>query len=181
MSKFILFLDYDGVCNSEVFFRDIFKAIFKNEKDGEYYYYRNFLDEFCIQESAVKTLNKLYDIIPFSIVLTATKRGSYNIRQWNAYFTFNNIKAKVIGKTKYDRYRYRAREIKDYLDTHNCNKPFVVVDDDHADLHEYDDKLINTETMYGLTEKYIPEILDKLKKQGVKINRRKLKNESKND
>ena len=170
--NFIIYLDMDGVLTSEDYIVKMHESFITDKFDPSFYY-RNFMHQWCFQEEAVKCLNKLYDLMEYRIVISSTRRFELDRDSWNTVFRINNIKADVLGTTNKlkqytnDRYNWRADEIKDYQS--RINLPFIIIDDDNFDLLEYEDKLIHVSTEKGLTEDYLQEMVDKLKKQGVDI------------
>lgn len=176
--KFILYLDYDGVLNSENYFVKIHDLFIKGQ-DGEGdeekdYTYRNFMHQFCIQKEAVECLNKVYDKFPFCIILTATRRFEFTCTEWNFFFNkLNKVKAYVGGVTGKSEKHWREDEIEAYH-FKDCGMfsfkrlPFIILDDDTFDLQKFKDKLVNTNYKTGLTLDYYDEIIEKLKQQGVK-------------
>lgn len=180
--KFILYLDLDGVLTSEDYIIYIHNSFVKNENDENNktnLHYRNFMQQYCFSKKAVDFLNKLYDNIPYCIILTSTRRFEFTSTEWNLIFKLNGIKAYVGGRTnklkeyKHDKYNWRAEEIEDYhfkgkgMFTFK-NIPFLIIDDDNFDLLEYEDKLIHVNPKTGVTLDYYNEVLEKLKVQGVK-------------
>lgn len=170
--RFIMYLDYDGVLNSENYYMKIYKDFVQNDDNKKDFYYRNFLSQFCIQKEAVECLNKVYDKFPFCIILTCTRRFEFTPTQWNFFFKeLNKVKAYIGGRTGKSKNFWREDEIYEYHNHSGLfnfkNIPLLVIDDDTKDLQKYKDKLINTNTKTGLTLDYYDEIIEKLKEQGV--------------
>lgn len=168
--RFIMYLDYDGVLNSENYFVKMHDYFIKDEEEWQY---RNFMHQFCIQKEAVECLNKVYDKFPFCIILTATRRYEFSCTEWNFFFNkMNKVKAYIGGVTGKDKNNWRENEIEEYH-FKDCgmfslkNQPFIIIDDDKKDLQKFKDKLINTDFRTGLTIDYYNEIIEKLKQQGV--------------
>lgn len=183
--KFVIYLDLDGVLTSSDYIEYIHR-VFTNDNKIKYYgdfekksfHYRNFMHQCCFQHEGVECLNKVFNIVPYCIVLTSTRRFEYTPDEWNFIFKLNGIKADIIGRTdsfsfKENKFTWREDEIYKYHNHDNPKLkelPFIVIDDDKFDLMKYEDKLINVKTETGLTMKYFNEMIEKLKAQDVKIN-----------
>lgn len=172
-SKFILYLDLDGVLTSEDFIVYTHNCLTKHNtnKNRNSLHCRNFLQQYCFQQEGIDYLNKLYNEIPYDIVLSSTRRFQFSINDWNFIFNLNKIEPNIIGITprfslNKDRYTWREDEIYKYHSKLN-NIPFIIIDDDSFDLQKYKDKLINVKTKSGLTLDYYNETIKKLKLQGV--------------
>lgn len=178
--NFILYLDMDGVVTSSNYIVKIHDAFVGNSNDEDKdFYYRNFMHQWCFQKEAVECLNKLYDLVPYAIIITSTRRFELVPVEWNTVFQINGIKAYVGGRTnklskyKDDKYAWREDEIEDYHFRGGTSVlkdfPLIIIDDDDFDLQIYKDKLIHVNTETGLTMDYYNEILDKLEMQGINI------------
>lgn len=178
--KFIMYLDMDGVLTSGNYIikmHDCFVG--KQDDENKDFRYRNFMHQWCFQTEAVDCLNKLYDLAPYTIILSSTRRFQLTPTEWNTIFRINDIKAYVggrTGKVPKDNYiSWREDEIKQYHynmgSMFTFNKiPFIVVDDDCFDLMELEDRLIKVDTDKGLTLEHLDDMVNKLKIQGVKFN-----------
>ncbi len=177
--KFILYLDMDGVTAGSNYIVKIHNALIHKEDENKDFEYRNFMQQWCFQKEAVEFLNKLYDVAPYTIILTTTRRYELTPTEWNTVFKINKVKAYIGGRTnripKENYISWREDEIEDYhfkgsgMFTFK-NIPFLIIDDDIFDLYKYEDNLIHVDTETGLTMDYFQEALDKLKAQDVKIN-----------
>lgn len=178
--KFVLYLDMDGVTASNNYIIKVHNAFIKEGDDeNKDFEYRNFMQSWCLQKEAVECLNKLYDVAPYTIVLSTTRRFELGIEEWNLVYRLNGVKAQIDGRTskisKENYVGWREDEIEEYhsrdrgLSTLK-NLPLIIIDDDKFDLMKYEDKLINVKTETGLTMEYFNEIIQKLKEQGVDIN-----------
>lgn len=176
--KFILYLDMDGVTAGSNYIIKIHEALVDENEENKDFEYRNFMQQWCFQKEAVEFLNRLYDIVPYTIILTTTRRFELTPTEWNTVYRINRIKAYIGGRTrkisKENYISWREYEIEDYhfkgegMFTFK-NIPFLIIDDDYYDLQMYKDKLIHVNTETGLTMDYFQEALDKLKLQGIDI------------
>lgn len=173
--KFVMYLDYDGVFNSENYFVKMFETFVEKKDDGSKdFYYRNFVTKYCFQKEAVECLNKVYDKVPFYVIMTATRRFEFTPTEWNLIFRLNDCKPYVGGRTGKSERHWREDEIEAYhfKDAGMFSMkdlPFIIIDDDTFDLQKYKDKLVHTDNKTGLTLDYYDEIIEKLKMQGVEI------------
>ena len=169
--KFIMYLDMDGVTASENYIVKIHDYFIKDDKEWKY---RNFMQQYCLQKEAVETLNAIYDVAPFTIILSTTRRFEFTPTEWNLIYRINGVKAYIGGRTGKSDNHWRETEIEEYhfKDAGMFSfkdKPFIIIDDDCFDLQKYKDKLVHVSTKTGLTMYYYNEILDKLRKQGVDV------------
>ena len=177
--KFILSLDMDGVPAGSNYIIKIHNALIQEHDEKKDFEYRHFMQQYCFQKEAVEFLNKLYDLVPYTIILSSTRRFEFTPTEWNTIFKINRVKAYIGGRTnkisKGEYISWREDEIEDYhfkgsgMFTFK-NIPFLIIDDDIFDLYKYEDKLIHVDTETGLTLQYLNEAIEKLKKQGVEIN-----------
>lgn len=177
--KFILYLDMDGVTAGSNYIIKIHNALIHKEDEDKDFEYRHFMQQYCFQKEAVEFLNKLYDLVPYVIILSSTRRFEFTPTEWNTIFKMNRVKAYIGGRTKRiskgKHVSWREDEIEDYQFKGSGmftfkNIPFLIIDDDIFDLYKYEDKLIHVNTETGLTMEYFQEAINKLKSQGVEIN-----------
>lgn len=146
----IIFLDIDGVLNSQEWYDYFFDLeLFKDSK------YDHDLSPILINK-----LNKIYDKIPsVQIVISSTWRFDY--RDTVDRLVAQGLKIPVIGGTTLDpkyldiecmpRGVLVAKWLRDYIGYKTCN--YVIFDDDQDFLIEQQNNLIVTDQMSGLTEK----------------------------
>lgn len=175
-SKFLLFLDLDGVLTSENYIVYTHNCLTKYNKDKNKnsLHCRNFLQRYCFQKAGIDYLNKLYEHTKYDIVLSSTRRFEFDLDKWNFIFKMNSIKPDIIGITtrfsfNKEKFTWREDEINKYLIDNKIKIPFIVIDDDKFDLMTLEDKLIHVNTKLGLTLNNYNETKIKLKKQGVDI------------
>lgn len=154
MDKFI-FLDIDGVLNSEQFYEEkTHKERFEEfRKEFEDYVAFKLAD---IDSKAVKLLNKLTDISKAKIVVSSSWRSIPNLE---LLFKYVGIKESIFGKTPYLDSRYRGKEINEWLK--NIKEPYkyVILDDDNDMLEEQLNNFIQTDWRKGLTDKDVTEAI----------------------
>jgi hypothetical protein len=140
----IIFLDVDGVLNSNAYFDRIEK-------------YKSILDHIDIE--AVKRLQKIVDNTGAKIVLSSTWRFNYydKLKEW---FNNNGFTIDIIDKTKRGCSDcVRGNEIRAWLKD-NVKRDgagvepvtYCILDDDNDMLVWQKDYFINTDNQYGLTD-----------------------------
>lgn len=125
MNKFI-FLDIDGVMNSNLFYS-------KRTQDKRY-------DEWIkdhpkhiawgacnIDPRAVKRLNRITDATKAKIIVSSTWRSDSNLQE---IFTLVGIKEPIYDVTPYVRSRHRGSEIQEWLDKQTEPYRYIILDDD---------------------------------------------------
>jgi hypothetical protein len=138
--KRIVFLDIDGVINSEDY------ALYRNAS-------RRFnLDEF-VDERAVTFLNYIVKKTDAKIVLSSSWRGNMGLiseRMTKCGFVYD-----FFDKTPYHPSRHRGTEIKEWIDkyeeTHEPIDNYVILDDDSDILSEQKDHFVHCNNVHGLT------------------------------
>lgn len=150
MDKFI-FLDIDGVLNSEQFYeektqKERFEELWKEFEDDIAYMLSN------IDLKAVELLNKLTDATKAKIVVSSSWRRCSYLQD---IFNYAGIKEPIFGKTPYLDSRYRGGEISEWLKDIKEPYKYVILDDDNDVLEEQLNNLVQTDWKEGLTDKDI--------------------------
>lgn len=170
----IVFLDIDGVLNSDKFYRRRGEPDFKSEDEPPYP-----LSEF--DPESVGLLNKIINETNASIVVSSSWRIGRSIEELKELFNSVGIEGEIIGKTpsSLPRSKYgetvRGDEIKLWLsifegsfNTENFKNKgtvnYVILDDDNDMLPEQRDNFFRTDFMLGLTEEKANLIIDFFKK-----------------
>lgn len=161
----ILFLDIDGVLNSERYIKRI-GELFDNP-------------DYQIDPEAVSILNKLISICKVDIVLSSTWRLAFSshpspIEAVQKMLEHYGITGKVVGVTPsiYTKTgliylsQSRSYEIQAWLDEHVEIKDFVILDDD-GDMADLKEHLVQTKFEDGIQEIHIVKALRILNKEFV--------------
>ncbi len=150
----IIFLDIDGVLNSDEYFRK------RTKKDS-------ILDHLDIE--IARKLQKIVDATDAKIVLSSTWRFNYydKLKEW---FKENNFTIEIIDKTKRGCSDcVRGNEIRSWLkenvkqggpEVEKVN--YVILDDDNDMLLWQKDYFINTDNKYGLTDSDVDKAIELL-------------------
>lgn len=154
----LVFLDVDGVLNSEQYVHEI----------------GNEWDDNQIDPKAVARLNRLTDETDALIVVSSSWRLGVTIQHLRNTLAFHGVKGYVLGATKYlgsD----RANEIWDWIDSAKKKSyidSFVILDDDRLELRRdqsdpvLDLHFVRTSWLDGLQDHHIEKaikILDEVK------------------
>ena len=136
----VIFLDFDGVLNSEQFVRMLYR---QNKRGG-------LCKEFCPIASS-NLLHILTEVPDCKIVVSSSWRIGMSVEDLQTLL-FENCdvpKERVIDKTAYLNDVPRGLEIQDWLDKHPEVTHFVIVDDD-SDMEHLKEKLVQTSWRHGL-------------------------------
>lgn len=138
----LVFLDFDGVINSGIFFAKNPKAQARRERD-----------ELVIDEVAMARLNKLlHRHKDARVVISSDWRKRYDHDILAIILHRNGFEHghKVIGQTPNFGSRPRGLEIAAWLKARELRCPFVILDD-RDDMHTLGRNLVQTDPVYGLT------------------------------
>lgn len=154
MDKFI-FLDIDGVLNSEQFYeektqKERFEELRKEFEDDIAYMLAN------IDLKAVELLNKLTDATKAKIVVTSSWRACFDLQD---IFNYAGIKEPISGITPYLDSRHRGREISEWLKDIKKPYKYVILDDDNDMLEEQLNNFVQADWREGLTDKDISKAI----------------------
>ena len=148
----VLFLDIDGVLNSNQYFKS---KTFDNREAEMGYPYSHF------DTVAIHRLNKITDATGVKIVLSTSWRGMSDTVE---VLYSVGLKGNIIGSTPYLDLIPKARrgdEIQKWLDTHEV-EDYVILDDDPDMLDSQKDNFFQTDYKLGLTTEIANQIIEKL-------------------
>lgn len=149
----VIFLDIDGVLNSEKTCKDWHK---KTGKGGYGGWFNE--DDVCTHENVlwgIDLFNNLKTIVDQTgavIVISSTWRKHFSLSKFKEMFSvygWNN--PPIIDKTGNHIHRHRGCEIKSWLDGRDV-KSYVILDDDTDFLPEQLPFFVNTDGRIGLSE-----------------------------
>lgn len=164
----IIFLDVDGVLNSQVFF---FKRKYLREKRERLGHYEFNLEEHDpaneIDPYKVSLLNKIVEATDAKVVVSSTWRRLYSLENLRSFLFQKGFCGEIIGitPTKYENYRaQREKEIFAWLKKHNKkgkHNSFVVLDDQLFNIDkEFPDNFVRTDAKFGLTLKLTKQAIN---------------------
>ena len=166
MNKKILFLDFDGVINSQKFLRSqYFKDSIQGLTDAELYLLKY---EYMIDPEAVKLVNDLVARSGAEVVASTSHRNRYSLDEMNLMLKNRGATFQIVAKTprgmpkKFSQCVDRGDEIEEYLSC--CRQEgeqvesFVILDD-HSDMGNVRNNLVLTSDRTGITMENVEEAL----------------------
>lgn len=148
--KKVLFLDIDGVLNSDIFFRSL------NDDEAEWK---------CIDENAVKLLAQIKESTDcYFVMISSWRNGWRSLRRYKMYrYAYDLLKSYGIKfNKKYSLmpnygYGQRLNEIQDFIYEHNVERWVTLDDQFYADPG-----LIHINGRIGLTQENVNEAIERL-------------------
>ena len=169
----ILFLDINGVLNSEEYFQQNDAIRFAEYqscvKDS-----RSFRESYCwpfgdLSESLIKKLNIIIESTDCSIVLSSSWRTLCtlpNLRGWLAQKGFN-YPHKLIDFTTTSGSGTRGKEIRKWLNEHQEVMSYAILDDNSSDItgkragdFEHPDNFVETDFAVGLQDAQVSKVIE---------------------
>lgn len=172
----ILFLDMDGVLNSEQSFHLNHEArMAHREARGEGV---EFAKQFCwplghIYEPLVERLNKIVEHTGCLIVLSSTWRKQCTVEELRGWLGQKGFlyPTKLIDRTGVDDRGIRGKEIQEWLDQHPEVTTYAILDDDSYDIvgekaatWTHPRNFVRTDFMWGLQDSHITKVMEILNK-----------------
>ncbi len=151
-SKYLIFLDFDGVVNNFIII------------DGHYEISSPY-DGVVNNKIAIGYLNELYNIVNYDIVVSSSwkyieKRDNYTYGCADILYNSGlNPDIKIIGVTP--DMSSREEEIENWILINNYNDKYVIIDDEENSFSRLKDNLILCDEEVGLIESDITKILEK--------------------
>ena len=152
----VIFLDVDGVLNSENFYRKRGAPDYRFEDEPPYP-----LCEF--DPESIKLLNQIIEKTKAKIVVSSTWRIGRTVEELKTLFKSVGIEGDVIDRTDVlrDRKGYdevvRGTEIKRWQDQFPEVENYIIIDDDNDMLPEHQKNFIKTSFWTGLTPELVEE------------------------
>lgn len=156
----VIFLDIDGVLNSEKFWNDETqpKRWLKAKQDGKNIDEQSALAN--IDYKAVELLNRIVKKTDAEIVISSTWKNDFNLPYKLRYM---GLIKPYYGITPYSTTRHRGTDIKMWLDLYkedNTEIKYVIFDDDMDMLEEQIPYFIHTDFRVGLTEEDVEKAIE---------------------
>lgn len=148
----VIFLDFDGVLNSEASLRMEIRKKAKEKNDVR-------INETLCHLSCSNFQFILESVSDVKVVIISTWRLLFPIDWLKNRLSFYGIdSSRVIGVTPSVVSGYRGQEIKQWLDAHPDVTDFVIVDD-ASDMEPYTDNLVQTSWKTGLLLPQAEEVI----------------------
>lgn len=143
----VLFLDIDGVLNSEEWalkkYQEGITGALQSEFDVE----------------AVRHLNSIIEKSQAKVVISSSWRLIHELEYIVEMLRKFGFKGDVIGKTPRSKMSgWRGNDIRRWLNEHPEVHRFAILDDD-SDMRGVEDHFVQTSWMKGLQEEHVPKVL----------------------
>lgn len=148
----IIFLDIDGVLNSEEFF--IHREHTPEAK-------KKWTEQSDIDRNAVELLNKITDATDAKIVISSAWRVGRTKEWLDGFFTGVGVRGKVVDRTA-NFSNERLDEVKDWLEIFPEVEKFIILDDEF-DWGNLSDRFVKTSWKTGLTDYHVEKAIELLK------------------
>lgn len=150
----IIFLDFDGVLNSQEFFKRLREGKVKtNDK------YKCDLDK-----SKVIMLNEIVKKTNAKIVISSFWRYIYKFETLQKILKKHGFKYKIYDVTPFGAMTDRWKQIQEWIDSCKENiEDFIIIDDEKDHIGYLKNKLVLTDFSTGLTQEHVNEIITRLK------------------
>lgn len=147
----IIFLDIDGVLNSEAYFDSLPEGIAARRSGNRLK---------CLDKSAITRLNKILKVTGAEIVLSSSWRVK-GLKTCNQLLTDAGCEKEAIGSTPMSMKLNRVNEIRLWREEsqHNVVKWIAIDDEDISLLGE---NAVQTSSDRGLQDEHVREAIDKL-------------------
>ena len=154
--KTFIFLDFDGVLNSNRYISDNFGS-FKAPKEKTYYILEH------LDPLAIKRVNKLLEILNAEVVISTAWRKAFNLETIIEILKSKGFTGNVIGETKI-LYTSRGVEIQDWLNENRVAADQIIILDDNNDMLHLSHRLIRTSFDDGMLDKHILQAVSLINK-----------------
>ncbi len=125
----IIFLDFDGVLNTEDFLLEQFSARLKNKLP---IHTNTIADSYQIKPRLVANLNGILDLTGAKVVVSSTWRDTFNVQELQQILGLKGFDGEIIGVTDsngVERYHEIQRWIDNEHENNNRVDSFVILDD----------------------------------------------------
>lgn len=160
--KRIIFLDIDGVCNSNKYFSS---PSYAKESGGKSDALIMLVDHHLhLDPAALRLISQLVDESGAEVVVSSTWKCKYSIEEFNKMFADRGATFEVVGRTPHVQGRFsehipRGREIKAYLDALPEQPESFVILDDRDDMNQLFKFLVKTNYEDGFTQNHFDKAL----------------------
>lgn len=155
----IIFLDIDGVLNSDKFYAEHSKIMQESGYPDNYPY-----TEFDYR--AVNRLNRIVSETGCNIVLSSSWRTDDNVRD-----ILNKIGINIYDKTPYLGNVLRGQEIQRWIDEHPdiVIEDYIILDDVESFLKKQKKRIVRTQTYFGLTDDIAEKIIRRFNRSELPV------------
>ena len=153
----ILFLDIDGVLNSEIFWTTQSQSHRRLEAKHKGYNRDEQRALANIDKNTIHLLNYIVDKTNAEIVISSTWRGDCNLPY---IMRFMGLKKPYYGTTPYDKTRHRGTEIQKWLEDYGDDVKYAILDDDSDMLSHQIPFFVKTNFYEGLTKELADRVIE---------------------
>lgn len=159
----LIFLDFDGVLNSQKFLRsDFFRKSIEGLTDAELYLLKY---EYMLDPEAIKLVNDLVSRSDGLVIASTSHRTKYTLGEINTMLKNRGATFEIKAKTpqgipkKFSLSVDRGDEIQEYLSLLKETVEGFVILDDHNNMAHLSDHLVLTSDRRGLTSEDVEDAL----------------------
>nr|DAQ75807.1 MAG TPA: acid phosphatase [Caudoviricetes sp.] len=155
MNKFI-FLDIDGVMNSNLFYSE--RTQDKRYNELLKFHPQRLAWSLCnIDPRAVARLNRITKATNALIIVSSSWRFDDNLQE---VFTLSGIEQRISDRTPWSKDRFRGSEIQEWLDKQTEPYRYVILDDDNDMLDSQLPYFIQTDWLkWGLSDEDVEQAI----------------------
>lgn len=160
--KKIIFLDIDGVLNSNRYFEsEEYIAASGNLSDAQVMLIKH---ELHLDPEAIKLINELVDTSGAEVVISSTWKIKYDVDELNKMLGDRGATFKAVGRTPQVQHRFsehvpRGKEIQAYLDSLTEKPDTFVIIDDRDDMNQLFKYLVKTGWQNGFMRHHLDKAL----------------------
>jgi hypothetical protein len=148
----VIFLDIDGVLNSEKYATEYWDRTGKPGYGGHFpKSVKPTLENVLWDAETVKRLREIVDATQSKIVISSTWRKGFDVPNFKEMFLLYDWDAPVISITPSLASRNRGEEIKQWIESNDVEN-YLILDDDSDMLPEQLENFVNTSFWVGLTD-----------------------------
>jgi hypothetical protein len=144
----IVFLDFDGVINSSIFFNK--RKLDESLRMSSPEWWAEMIDP-----EPVALLNQILDQTGAKVVISSTWRFANTWEELQEILEVRGFTGEVIGATPKMNAEERWEKINKWLDDGHVPVESFVILDDLRDMGDLQDHLVNTNVRYGLKKKHV--------------------------
>lgn len=154
----VIFLDFDGVLNSQQHIQDVWKHPRGSEGFDD--------DGAMLSAPLVRRVQKICTATGAAVVLSTSWRIADKFEQLVDWLRERDLSAPVIGKTPRSCAGYRGEEIRQWLNDNPGVDAFVILDDG-SDMEPFADRLIQTDFEVGIEDRHVDRAIAMLSGDGA--------------
>ena len=155
MKPRVLFLDFDGVCNSHQFITNYLNHF--NQPTDKTYIISEHIDPVCVER-----VNRIVDALDADVVISSAWRKAFSLEELESFLRGKGFTGNIIGHTSIRTTpQFRGNEIQDWMNEHGVTKNNIIILDDMgaSEMLHLSDRLIQTSLYTGLMDRHVEAAL----------------------